>query len=124
MQSFSPIKSISKNFPFLIFIVTLLVALWSLVSQKDNGIKDEAVVLVNLNIEILNDSEMMIDETKVALEDLAGFLKHKLSELDEKGISRDQIVCSISSNGKTTLGSISDIQEQMRIVNIRKVSYR
>lgn len=77
-----------------------------------------------MNIEILDDSKMIIDENMVEIEDLSEFLKQKVNELDKKGISRDRILCSISSNGKTTLGSISDIQEQMRTFNIRMVSYQ
>lgn len=124
MQSSNPIKSISKNFPFLIFILTLMVAFWSLMCQKEYSFKNEDVEMVSLNIEILDDSKMIIDENMVEIEDLSEFLKQKVNELDKKGISRDRVLCSISSNGKTTLGSISDVQEQMRNFNIRMVSYQ
>ncbi len=55
--------------------------------------------------------------------DLRDELSIEAQRMESMGIGKDQIIASIKASEKTKLGHIQDIQNILRDLGIRKISY-
>lgn len=76
-----------------------------------------------IEIEIINLEHVLLNEIKFSMADLRDELSIEAQRMESMGIGKDQIIASIKASEKTKLGQIQDIQNILRDLGIRKISY-
>lgn len=113
-----------KFLPHLIFIVFLALIVWSVYMLSKGTIDPQNPNEAILKIEISGQCEYTIDNKKFNSSDFDQQLSKRVIELKNNGIPNENVLCAISAKGDVTVGQISNIQEQLRNLGVRKIAYQ
>ena len=106
-----------KNSSTIVFIVVLLLAFWFY-------IKSESAGNVVIALEISDKEEIILDGNYISKKDFASAANSLITKLKTHGIGTDKIVIAIHADRTLSLGVITDVQQELRNCNLRKITYK
>ena len=105
-----------KNSSTIVFIVVLLLAFWFYVKSESPG---NAVIA----LEITDKEEIIFDGKYISKQDFSSTANSLITKLEAQGISSDKIVISLHADRNLSMGVITDVQQELRNCNLRKIAY-
>jgi biopolymer transport protein ExbD len=123
MKRTSPISHNLRYLPHLIFIVFLILVFWSLHSWKNKDARNSPTEEFTINIKIVGDSMLILEDLHLSNNEFAAHLNSRVTELKDRGISNDHIICAIGAKGHAKLESVVQVQQQIRRAGLNRLKY-
>ena len=105
-----------KSSSTVIFVVVLLFAFWFYAKLKPVG-------PTVLGLEITENKEIILDGNWTSFQDFHSVISSSITQLENKGINRDDIVIAIHADKSLSMGLITDVQQEIRNCNLKKIVY-
>jgi len=76
-----------------------------------------------IEVEINEASELIFDNHVVNLSDFTMLVENRINKLVDNGVLREQILFSFSVAKNVKMGMVSDVQKQLRLLDVKKIIY-
>ncbi len=103
----------------VLFILIVLMTFSGCSQNKKEVVKTNAIIIVELN----ENSEFIFNDRVANLDDFSQLVEKRVNELMIDGLSRDEIVISFKVADNVKMGLVADLQEELRQLDVRKISY-
>ena len=86
--------------------------------------KFKAADKVVLSLEITENKEIILDGNHTSILEFPSVIDQSIEKLQSKGIEKDHIVIALHAAPNLNLGVISDVQQELRKNDLRRITYQ